>query len=227
MLVSDIQSDNPWISRAVSESTVVVQAVSQKSDNPWISRYRPVSSQQWKIGRGWQLQVSGCSGHRSGFQAWSTVQNYRDNSSTSETEDHLEWYAYFMSLSSKIRLMRALVISVLLYACETWTLTADILKNCRPLRWDALRNYLASHTEITSLMMQSETESGKGIGPYDDRLITVKKCKLKWFGHVSRSSGFAKTILQGTVQGGRRRGRQKKCWENNISEWRGLKFCDA
>ena len=164
MLVSDIQSDNPWISRAVSESTVVVQAVSQKSDNPWISRYRPVSSQQWKIGRGWQLQVSGCSGHRSGFQAWSTVQNYRDNSSTSETEDHLEWYAY-MSLSSKIRLMRALVISVLLYACETWTLTADILKSCRSLRWETLRDYLASHTEITSLMMQSETESGEPLGP--------------------------------------------------------------
>ena len=164
MLVSDIQSDNPWISRAVSESTVVVQAVSQKSDNPWISRYRQVSSQRWKIGRGWQLQVSGPSRYRSGFQAWSTVQNYRDNSSTSKTEDHLEWYAY-MSLSSKIKLMRALVISVLLYACETWTLTADILKNCRSLRWDALRNYLASHTEITSLMMQSGTESGEPLGP--------------------------------------------------------------
>ena len=39
MLVSDIQSDNPWISRAVSESTVVVQLVSQKSVNLWISRY--------------------------------------------------------------------------------------------------------------------------------------------------------------------------------------------
>lgn len=27
----------------------------------------------------------------------------------------------------------------------------------------------------------------------------VKKRKLMWFGHVSRSSGVAKTILQGTV----------------------------
>ena len=30
-----------------------------------------------------------------------------------------------------------------------------------------------------------------------------------------------------TVQGGRRRGRQKKRWENNIAEWTGLKFCHA
>ena len=39
-----------------------------------------------------------------------------------------------------------------------------------------------------------------------------------WFGHVSRSAGLTKTILQGTVQGGRRRGQQKKHWENNIPE---------
>ena len=45
--------------------------------------------------------------------------------------------------------------------------------------------------------------------------------------YVSRSSGLAKTILQGTVRGGRKRGRQKKNWENNIAEWTGLKFCDA
>ena len=38
------------------------------------------------------------------------------------------WSDKQISLSSKIRLMRSLVISVLLYACETWTLTADILK---------------------------------------------------------------------------------------------------
>ena len=62
---------------------------------------------------------------------------------------------------------------------------------------------------------------------YDDILTTVKKRKLKWFGHASRSSGLAKTILQGTVQGGRKRGRQKKRWEKNIAEWTGLKFCDA
>ena len=67
----------------------------------------------------------------------------------------------------------------------------------------------------------------QAIGPYDDILTTVKKRKLKWYGHVSRSSGLAKTILQGTVQGGRRRGRQKKRWENNIAEWTGLKFCHA
>ena len=64
----------------------------------------------------------------------------------------------------------------------------------------------------------------QAIGPRKDLLTIVKKLKLQWCGHVSRSSGLAKTILQGTVKGGRRQGRQKKRWEDNIREWRGLKF---
>ena len=37
-------------------------------------------------------------------------------------------------------------------------------------------------------------------------------------------SRLAKTILQGIVKGGRRQGRQRKRWEDNIREWTGLEF---
>ena len=39
-------------------------------------------------------------------------------------------------------------------------------------------------------------------GPYEDLLTSIKKKKLRWYGHVARSGGLAKTIMQGTVQGG-------------------------
>ena len=55
-------------------------------------------------------------------------------------------------------------------------------------------------------------------------LTIVKRRRLKWYEHVSRSSGLAKTILQGTVKGGRRQGRQRKRLEDNIREWTGLEF---
>ena len=55
----------------------------------------------------------------------------------------------------------------------------------------------------------------------------VKRRKLQWYGHVSRSSGLAKTILQGTVKGGRRQCRQRKRWEDNIREWTGLEFAKS
>ena len=35
---------------------------------------------------------------------------------------------------------------------------------------------------------------------------------------------MAKTILQGIVKGGRRKGGQRKWWEDNIREWTGLEF---
>ena len=63
----------------------------------------------------------------------------------------------------------------------------------------------------------------QAIEPHED-LIIVKRRKLKWYGHVFRSSGLAKTILHGTVKGGRRQGRQGERWEDNIREWTGLEF---
>ena len=62
---------------------------------------------------------------------------------------------------------------------------------------------------------------------HDDLITMEKKRKLRWYGHISRSSGMAKAFLQGTVKGARRRGRQKKRWEDNIKEWTGMEFGDS
>ena len=67
----------------------------------------------------------------------------------------------------------------------------------------------------------------QAIGPHEDLLTIVKRRKLQWYGHVSRSSGLVKTILQGTVKRGRRQGRQKKRWEDNIRKWTGLEFAKS
>ena len=50
----------------------------------------------------------------------------------------------------------------------------------------------------------------QAIGPREDLLTIVKRRKLQWYDHVSHSSGPAKTILQGTVKGGRRQGGRRK-----------------
>ena len=64
----------------------------------------------------------------------------------------------------------------------------------------------------------------QAIGPREDILAIVKRCKLQCYSHVSRSSGLAKIILQGTVKWGRRQGRQRKRWEDNSRELTGLEF---
>ena len=67
----------------------------------------------------------------------------------------------------------------------------------------------------------------QAIGPHEDLLIIGQRRKLQWYGHDSRSSGLAKIILQGTVKGGRRLGRQRRRWEDKIREWTGLEFAKS
>ena len=67
----------------------------------------------------------------------------------------------------------------------------------------------------------------QAIGPHQDLLQIVKNRKLRWYGHVTRHQGLTKTILQGTVEGGRKQGRPRKRWESNIKEWTGLNFAES
>ncbi|KAJ8388236.1 hypothetical protein AAFF_G00136070 [Aldrovandia affinis] len=137
------------------------------------------------------------------------------------------WKDKNISLGSKVRLLRSLVISIFLYACESWTLTAEIQQRIQSLEMRCYRRLLGiSYTQhITN--METGKGSAKPSGRHDDLLTIVEKRKLRWYGHITRSSGLAKTILQGTVQGGRKRGRPKKRWEDNIQEWTQLRLSET
>ena len=63
----------------------------------------------------------------------------------------------------------------------------------------------------------------QAICPHEDLRTIVKRSKLKWYEHVSRTKGLAQNILQDTEKGGRRHVRQKKRWENT-REWTGLEI---
>ena len=82
--------------------------------------------------------------------------------------------------------------------------------------------HISYKDHVTNEVVRAKIQ--QAIGPHEDLLTLAKRRKLQWYGHVSCSSGLAKTILQGTVKGGRRQGRKRKKWEDNIREWTGLKF---
>ena len=113
--------------------------------------------------------------------------------------------------------MRSLVISVFLHACESWSLTAELEKRTQAFEMGCYGRLLnISHKDHVTCTNEKVRR--------DELLTLVKKRKLRWLGHVSRSSGLAKTILKDTVKGKRKRGRQKKRWEENIKEWTGMDF---
>ena len=120
------------------------------------------------------------------------------------------WIEKSISLSSKIRLMHSLVTSIFQYACELWTLTAELQRRIQAMEMRCYRKIL--HISYKDYVTNKEVRAKIqwATGPHEDLLTIVKRRKLKWYGHISRSSGLAKTILQGTVKGARRQGRQKK-----------------
>ncbi|WP_419593826.1 hypothetical protein, partial [Thiolapillus sp.] len=103
------------------------------------------------------------------------------------------WTDKSISLSSKIRLMRSLVTSIVLYACESWTLTAELQRGIQAMEMRCYRKILhilykdhVTNEEVPAKIQQA-------IGPHGDLLTIVKRRKLQWYGHVSCSSGLAKT----------------------------------
>ena len=137
------------------------------------------------------------------------------------------WRDNNKSLGSKVKLMRSLVISIFLYTCESWTLTAELQKRTQAFEMRCYRRLMnvSYKDHVTNEEVLRKIQAA--IGEYDELLTLVKKRKLRWSGHASRSSGLAKTILLGTVKGKRKRGRQKKGWENNIKEWTGMDFASS
>ena len=48
---------------------------------------------------------------------------------------------------------------------------------------------------------------------------TMKKLKLKYFGHIQRHETLEKHILEAKVDGRRGRGRPTRRWEQDVEEW--------
>ena len=120
--------------------------------------------------------------------------------------------------------MRFLVKFTILYACESWTLTAEPEKSTETFEMRCYQRLLniSYKDHITNEDVRRKTEAA--IGKYDKLLTLAKKRKLRWCGHTSGSSGLVKTILKGTVRGKRTKGRQKKRWGHNNKERTGMDF---
>ena len=74
-----------------------------------------------------------------------------------------------------------------------------------PCPWDNFWTFPTTHKDYaTNEEVRSRIQGA--IGVHDDLLPMVKKRKLRWYGHSSRSSGMTKTILQKTLKGARWRG---------------------
>ena len=95
------------------------------------------------------------------------------------------WIDKSISLSSKIRLIRSLVTSIFMYACESWTLTAELQRRIQALEMSCYRKILHISHKDHDTNEEVRAEIQQAIGRHEDLLTIVKRRKLQWYGHVS------------------------------------------
>ena len=133
------------------------------------------------------------------------------------------WIDKSISLSSKIRLMRSLVTSISLYAYESWTLIAELQRRIQAMEMGFYRKilHISYKDHVTDEGVRAKTQ--QAIGPYKNLLTIVKRRKLQWSGHVSRSSDLPKSILQGTVKGVEGKADRGRGWKTTSGNGQALR----
>ena len=115
-------------------------------------------------------------------------------------------------LDIKIKTMKAYIWSILLYGCECWTLTKDTQRRLEAVEiWFIRRIMRVSWTE------KKTNEEVMGMAGYSRSLLnTIYKRQLKFFGHIMRSDGLEKCLMQGKIIGRKDRGRQRMKLTDNL-----------
>ena len=120
-----------------------------------------------------------------------------------------------ITLPTKVCLAKAMVLPVVMYGCESWS-----IKKAECQRIDAfvlwcwrrlLRVPWTTRTSNQSIL--------KEISPEYSLEGVMLKLKLQSFGHLmQRTESLEMTLMLGKTEGGRRRGRQKMRWLYGITD---------
>ena len=120
-----------------------------------------------------------------------------------------------ITLPTKIRLVKAMVLPVVMYGCESWT-----VKKAERQRIDAfelwcwrrlLRVPWTARTFNQSILKEN--------GPVCSLEGLMLKLKFQYFGHLMRRvDSLEKTLMLGGIVGRRRRGRQRMRWLDGITD---------
>ena len=99
--------------------------------------------------------------------------------------------------------MRSLVLSIFLYACESWTLTKDLERRIQATEMRCFRRLLGISYKDRITNEEVINRIHGIIGPYEDLLATVKKRKLFTVtsqGHQDSPKLYCKALYQGKEQ---------------------------
>ena len=119
-----------------------------------------------------------------------------------------------ITLSTKVRLVKAMVFPVVRYGCQSWT-----IKKAEHRRIDAFELWCWRRLLRVSWTARRSIQSIlKEISPGCSLEGMMLKLKLQYFGHLmQRADSFEKTLMLGKTEGRRRRGQQRMRWLDGIT----------
>ena len=108
------------------------------------------------------------------------------------TELKTVWKDRKITSKHRIQILFSIVTSTFLYACETWTLTAELERRIQTFEMRCYSKIfgISFRDRITNKDVRNRVRAA--IGPHDDLLSIVKTRKLRWYGHVTRARGLGK-----------------------------------
>ena len=136
------------------------------------------------------------------------------------------WNSKDIRFKLNYNLYRSLVLSILTYGCESWTINAISTQKIQGFENKSHRTLLGityremKTNEYINYVMISL------ICTYEQIVQYIRRRKLKWYGHTIRHDNLRKTILQGMVEGNRKCDRPKRKWIDDIKEWSKLNQSD-
>ena len=129
-----------------------------------------------------------------------------------------------ITLSTKVRLVKAMVFPVVIYRCESWT-----LKNAELWRIYAFELWFWRRLlRVPWTARRSNKSILKEIRPGCSLEGLMLKLKLQYSGHLMRrADSFKKTLMLWNIEGRRRRGRQRMRWLDGITDSMDMGWVDS
>ena len=118
-------------------------------------------------------------------------------------------------MPTKVRLVKALVLPVVMYGCESWT-----VKKAGHRRIDAFELWCWRRLlRVPWTARRSNQSIPKEISPKYSLDGLMLKLKLQYFGHLMRrTDSLEMTVMLGKTEGRRRRRQQRMRWLNGITD---------
>ena len=119
-----------------------------------------------------------------------------------------------VTLPTKVRLVKAMVFSIALYGCESWT-----IKKAEHRRMDAFKLWHWRRLLRVPWTARSSQSTLKEIIPEYSLEGLMLKLKLQYFDHLMRrADSLEKILMLGKIEGRRKRGRQRMRWLDGITD---------